>query len=233
MLQVRLNGAINQTCIITLLIAGHALAPRLADYPNYDRSATPTNAYHLARSSPNLGREHSRPPPTSDPLWTEHRRRDSTDSIWSSHSGSSGASPPPMRARPPSNPLQFQPLPHGQMSPAFPISAGGPPLSGHFPPGSMPNEYQSPFGVLIADADSHSLSHSDPHRVALMRSLKPTGSQGSFQINFEDGRNALTSARYECTYCGKRFTRPSSLRVRSGALLSLQRPADSTFITDP
>lgn len=186
------------------LVAGYTLPQ--ADFSTYDPSATQTKALHPSRSSTNHGRDRSRPTPSSESLWTEHRRRDSTDSIWSSHSGSSGASPPPMRTRPPSNPLQFQPLPHSQMSPALPISASGPRSGSQLPPGPLPNEYQSPFGVLIADADSH-FSQYDTQ--GLMR----TGSQSSFQINFEDGRNALTSARYECTYCGKRFTRPSSLRV--------------------
>ena len=151
-----------------------------------------------------------RPNLVSNVNWGGHKRKDSSDSLWSS--SSSGASSY-LYSPPASNALQFQPLPHSHL--ASPLSR---PLSA-IPPDPYPavapsaNSYQSPFGVLIADSDATGLPPVDPQRMAILRTIRATGSQSSFSVNFDD-RNALSSSRYECPYCAKRFSRPSSLKVR-------------------
>lgn len=131
--------------------------------------------------------------------WTDYRRRDSTDSAWSSHSSSSGTSLQSRQASS-TNALQFQPLPNSQVPPS---------TNSHQGVAQAQTDYQSPFGVLIADVNPNGAS--DPQRAALFRSLRSSGAQG-FQINFDDGRSSQNN-RYICPVCNKGFSRPSSLRV--------------------
>ena len=144
------------------------------------------------------------------PEWSHHRRRDSTDSAWSSQSSSSeNSSHHQMFA--PSGGLQFQPLPASHLSSQLARMQGGDPSQ------SPPPDQQSPFGVLIADVGASGVPPSDPQRLAILRTLRASGSAITLSPAFEDFQNAragLASARYECPYCRKRFNRPSSLKVR-------------------
>lgn len=142
--------------------------------------------------------------------WMDHRRRESTDSTWSQHSGAS-TDRDQSNPTPPRNSLQFQPLPHAH-STSYSRSGGG--LASQSSPSSS-EEIQSPFGVLIADIEGPGVSATDPQRLAILRTLRASGSQGPFSQSLNDpsGQNLFSSARYECSYCSKRFNRPSSLRV--------------------
>lgn len=177
------------------------------------QSLHPSSGYRFngstdpGRYTTRSGGESSRSSGPTSSIWTEHRRRDSVDSAWSSHSSSSAASSQQhSRPPPPSNALQFQPLPQPQVSSS---------RAGAYTSARNPNQagYHSPFGVLISDPDSRGVTSSDPQRTAIIRTLRASGMQGSFQINFDDSTNSQTPLRYSCQYCGKGFARPSSLRV--------------------
>lgn len=167
------------------------------------RSGTDGYDRHSPRQS-----MHSRP--LLYPDWGNHRRRDSTDSAWSSQSSSSETSSL-SQAYPTSGGLQFQPLPATHLSSQFARLQGG--SASQSPPPD-----QSPFGVLISDVGANGVPPSDPQRLAILRTLRASGSAITLSPAFEDFQNAragLATARYECPYCRKRFNRPSSLKVTS------------------
>ena len=144
-----------------------------------------------------------------DGHWGHHRRRDSTESSWSSSHSSSGLSPQDQDFTKPGG-LQFQPLPASHLSSHF-----ARPQAGSLPQTPSPDQ-QSPFGVLIADVGTEGAPPSDPQRLAILRTLRASGSAITLSPAFEDFQNAragLATARYECPYCRKRFNRPSSLKV--------------------
>ncbi|KAI5123668.1 hypothetical protein M0805_001697 [Coniferiporia weirii] len=180
------------------------------DANNY-RSNSSSLAYSRSYSDdPNRSHGPSRVSHISNTENERHRRRDSSDSTWSPHPNPSDASSHARtRTHAPaaSNALQFQPLPHSQMTAHSSRSRNNASSS------SAPVDYQSPFGVLIAEVDPLGPPPTDPQRLAILRTLRASGQQGSFPVNFDDPRNPLHSARYECEYCGKRFTRPSSLKI--------------------
>ncbi|KAH8119244.1 hypothetical protein DFH11DRAFT_432048 [Phellopilus nigrolimitatus] len=174
-------------------------------------SETPVFHSQVPASGPN--RKYYEPPRVPRMPSVGHRRRGSSDSAWSSHTSSSGSSSH-IHSSPPSNALQFQPLPHAHTNSPLARSPNNLSSRGHASTSSASAEYQSPFGVLIADVDPHGVPPADPQRMAILRTLGTTGGlQGSFPLRNDDPKNLLQSARYECPYCPKRFNRPSSLKI--------------------
>lgn len=158
------------------------------------------------KRSPHDTGYHHKPTLVSNVDWGGHRRHDSSDSAWSSHSSSSSASSHPVSS-PGNSTLQFQPLPHAHVNANRPSQKS---IPAYPAPSSTPPTYHSPYGVLIADVDQPGSLSADPQRLAILRTLKAEGPHGTFSL--EDPR-AASSSRYECSYCQKRFNRPSSLRV--------------------
>ncbi len=126
---------------------------------------------------------------------------------WSSYSSSSSASSHALPS-PGSSTLQFQPLPHAHVNASRPHKNSNSLYSSN----TVSPDLHSPYGVLISDADQPGSLSADPQRLAILRTLKADGPHGTFSL--EDPR-AASSSRYECSYCQKRFNRPSSLRVCS------------------
>lgn len=155
---------------------------------------------------------HHKPTLVSNVDWGGHRRHDSSDSAWSSYSSSSSASSQALPS-PGSSTLQFQPLPHAHVNATRPQKNNN---SGYSSNNVSPNLH-SPYGVLISDADQPGSLTADPQRLAILRTLKADGPHGTFSL--EDPR-AASSSRYECSYCQKRFNRPSSLRVSEFSTLT-------------
>ena len=164
------------------------------------------------RRSPYDAGYHHKPTLVSNVDWSGHRRHDSSDSAWSSYSSSSSASSQALPS-PGSSTLQFQPLPHAHVNATRPSKNGN---SGYSSNNVSPNLH-SPYGVLISDADQPGSLSADPQRLAILRTLKADGPHGTFSL--EDPR-AASSSRYECSYCQKRFNRPSSLRVSTFSTLT-------------
>lgn len=148
--------------------------------------------------------------------WEAHKRRGSSDSALSSHSDSSGSSISAHSMQMP-NALQFQPLPHGHLRPTSQHASHA--QYGPYNPAPPPQaDYHSPFGVLVADMDMSGVPPADPQRLAILRTLRNASSHDGYPRGYDDHRNPLPTARYECPYCAKRFTRPSSLKVCKKAL---------------
>ena len=170
--------------------------------------------YGMRNSQGNLKRTHDGAPPTlvSSVDWEAHKRRGSSESVMSSYSDSSGSSISAHSMQRP-NALQFQPLPHGHLNPNAPQHVSHPHYGAYNATPPPQSEYQSPFGVLIADMDMAGVPPADPQRMAILRTLRASVSQDGFSRGYDDHRSHLPAARYECPYCAKRFTRPSSLKV--------------------
>lgn len=200
----------------------HKLAQRSQFHPYQDSSKTMANGNSpYQRIEAEYARPHLHP---NDDRWGQHRRRDSTESSWSSSQSSSREASPQVQAFPKSGGLQFQPLPASHLSSHF-----GRLQAGTSPQAPSPDG-QSPFGVLVADLGANGTPPSDPQRLAILRTLRASGSSITLAPAFEDFQNAranLATARYECPYCRKRFNRPSSLKVT----IYLSRNLESKLIT--
>jgi len=190
------------------------------------RSSMATSQSH----HPSAVNDHRRPPydssyhhkPTlvSNVDWGGHRRKDSSDSTWSSYSSSSSASSHALPS-PGSSTLQFQPLPHAHVNASRPHKNSNSLYSSN----TVSPDLHSPYGVLISDADQPGSLSADPQRLAILRTLKADGPHGTFSL--EDPR-AASSSRYECSYCQKRFNRPSSLRIHINSHTG-NKPFECTF----
>lgn len=175
-----------------------------------ESSRTMSNSHRHHQSSKDYSASRPYLPPDGDWNHRGRRRRDSTESSWSSSQSSYSMASPQLDTSPKSGGLQFQPLPASHLSSHFSR------LQSNSMPQTPSSGLNSPFGVLIADPGVDGAPPSDPQRLAILRTLRASGSAITLSPAFEDFSNAragLTTARYECPYCSKRFNRPSSLKA--------------------
>lgn len=190
----------------------HADYPRSKSYSFSGSFSGPSHKAALGRYDLSPG---STPTLMSAVDWSHHLRRGSGDSSRSSQSSVYGpASYAPVSSS--SNALQFQPIPQGHFRSPFaqrPMST----ISRQSMSPSPPIDFQSPFGVLIADSNQASVPPADPQRIAILRGLRPSSSHASLSSSNDESmtepKKSFPSAKYECPYCSKRFNRPSSLKV--------------------
>jgi hypothetical protein len=132
-------------------------------------------------------------------------------------------------------------------SDGIPIRGGAPPSaayhtsSGHgafnLPHPSFPTEldtYRS-YSRSGSSYDPRISRHSDIGQVLTHESSESqtAGSSMMDRSRQETSASSSSVAKYECSYCGKGFNRPSSLKVRSPSTLSLQSVTVQLLLDTP
>jgi hypothetical protein len=96
---------------------------------------------------------------------------------------------------------------------------------------TVPDKYRF-YSRSDSSHDPRISRHPDIEQMSTHES-QPAGSSTMDRSRQEISASSSSVAKYECSYCGKGFNRPSSLKVRSSSTLSLQSVTAQLLLDPP